>query len=125
MTDKEILKKAIEIAIENGLFSNTESSVLKADVSTQDHATQIFLTFKDWRKEEMIIRNLEIIFRHDFAKAFWKNDFWAGHISTPVGENGRGMRMSHRWQYHLQQMVLEENPINYLRKFINTEKSKS
>ncbi len=77
MTDKETLQKAIEQAIDNGLFSNTESSVLKADVSTQDHATQIFLTFKDWRKEEMIIRNLEIIFRHDFAKAFWKNDFWA------------------------------------------------
>ena len=60
-----------------------------------------------------------VIFSHDFAKAFWKNDFWAGHISTPVGDNdnGLGMRMSHSWQYHLQQMVLQENPINYLRKF--------
>lgn len=37
------------------------------------------------------------IFSHNFAKAFW-------------GEKD--------WQYHLQQMVLEEEPLNYLKKFL-------
>jgi hypothetical protein len=37
-----------------------------------------------------------IIFSHDFAKAFWRDD----------------------WKYHLQKMVLSEDPIHYLSKFI-------
>ena len=29
------------------------------------------------------------------------------------------------WQYHLQQMVLEKNPIDYLRKFVEDEKRRT
>jgi hypothetical protein len=47
------------------------------------------------------------LFHHDFAKAFWgEKDY---HL--PFGK-------IKAWQDNLQQMVLEENPIDYLRKFI-------
>ena len=42
-----------------------------------------------------------IIFSHSFAKAFWKVETYEG-----------------LWQYHLQQMVLEENPLDYISKFL-------
>jgi len=41
---------------------------------------------------------MEIIFRHDFAKAFWKKEG--------------------NWKYHLMQAVLKRKPINYLKKFL-------
>lgn len=50
----------------------------------------------------------EFIFRHDFAKAFW------GECSDQDMAAG-----SHNcWSHHLQQMVLEENPLKYLEKFL-------
>ena len=50
-------------------------------------------------------RPFQTIFSHQFAKAFWGDD---GHIleSKPA------------WEYHLQQMVLEEEPLKYLEKFL-------
>ena len=120
MKDKEVLQKSIEIAMENGMSPKTID---------KGAFFQIYWLNKGrgGSKLDKVGFSMEdcygVIFSHDFAKAFWKNDFWAAHISTPVGDNdnGLGMRMSHRWQYHLQQMVLQENPINYLRKFINTD----
>ena len=41
-----------------------------------------------------------LIFDHGFAKAFWEDD----------------------WVYHLQEMVLETRPIDYIYKFIPDEK---
>ena len=45
-----------------------------------------------------------IIFSHEFAKAFWKKDKREWY---EVG-----------WQYHLQEMVLEEEPLKYIEKFL-------
>lgn len=53
-----------------------------------------------------------IIFSHDFAKAFW------GDIAIPEGNRGQLLA----WQYHLQQMVLEEDPIKYLEQFLDENK---
>lgn len=87
-----------------------------------------------------------VIFNHDFAKAFWgekRTCFICGSTTYEVYEtnnsNGhdtdincsgcgaewmdknefseQGNTLS-AWQYHLQQMVLEEEPVNYLKKFI-------
>jgi len=41
-----------------------------------------------------------IIFSHDFAEAFWKYDITKSYL------------------YHLQQMVLEKEPLKYLEKFL-------
>lgn len=51
---------------------------------------------------------MDVIFQHNFAKAFW------GTAKTGWSANSN----EEEWQYHLQQMVLEENPIRYLEKFL-------
>lgn len=57
------------------------------------------------------VRELEgIIFNHDFAKALW------GECTTWV--RSKSGRVTHLpldgWQYHLQQMVIADDPIKYL-----------
>lgn len=50
------------------------------------------------------------IFSHYFAKAFWGEE---KSIATSL--------LLNRWQYHLQQMVLKEEPLKYLERFIRKE----
>ena len=52
-----------------------------------------------------------VIFTHKFAKKFWGEEQSFESVMVvdyPIKE----------WQYHLQQMVLEENPIQYLEQFL-------
>lgn len=102
MTQKEILQKAIEKAQSNG-FSTISFG-------------------KDISDEYMFFRIYYIIiFNHEFAEAFWQKG-WGGIKmelwEKEVGEAPYGIGQL-RWQYHLQQMVLEEEPITYLEKFIS------
>ena len=75
-----------------------------------------------------------IIFSHDFAKAFWKNETMVkdmgeeNYISRYIllGKDLDPMNPSRSyivrdypsWGYHLQQMVLEKYPLQYLAKFL-------
>jgi len=47
-----------------------------------------------------------IIFSHHFAKAFFPTT------------DGHGFHKENAWKYHLQQMVLEEEPLEYIEKFL-------
>jgi len=78
-----------------------------------DDANLIFRTSID----EIYTRPYEIlIYSNWFAKAFWGRDF--DSLSQLIEEtNGYGGDLL-RWQYHLQQMVLEEEPLKYLEKFL-------
>lgn len=51
-----------------------------------------------------------VIFTHWFAKAFWGEEDYI----LPDGESAHLWQ----WQWHLQQMVLEKNPLKYLEKFL-------
>jgi len=119
MKNEEILKKAIEKAVENGY--------------------KIYISYE---LVKMLDANLyySIILSHDFAKAFWGNekispeDFFippedfdiqdpSAHDNWYMGGGfeGYGDFLTFKgvaWQYHLQQMVLEEEPIKYLKKFL-------
>lgn len=87
MKNEEILKKAIEKAVKNG-----------------------------FKKEDGEFHHYEIIFSHDFAKAFWGV---SPHIYLNIdGVSHTSNYKLERWQYYLQQMVLEEDPIKYLEQFI-------
>ena len=66
-----------------------------------------------------------IIFSHDFAKAFWgettlflsieqEEYYYCGYENNYYADCFEGAS----WQYHLQQMVLEEEPLKYLEKFL-------
>ena len=50
-----------------------------------------------------------------FAKAFW------GEGDREGNSDWEWNYVVYRWEYHLQQMVMEENPIDYLRKFVEDE----
>ena len=59
-----------------------------------------------------------IIFSHSFAKAFWGEE--SGAIIA-IGETGETAHEQggKEWQYHLQQMMLREKPLEYLKQFLS------
>lgn len=108
MTDKEVLQKAIEIAIDNGLTEPQRSGVIRV----------LFII------NGKMVSERDLIFSHDFAKAFWGWHCSENRTEYVTYSNGAVEQEAViNWMYHLQQMVLEENPIDYLRKFIKDEKT--
>ncbi|MEK6877967.1 MAG: hypothetical protein AABY22_00085 [Nanoarchaeota archaeon] len=107
MTERAILKKAVEKATNNGFSSwfNPNYHWTKRNLETNQY--------------------FSVIFSHDFAEAFWpgyihegcylevKKEDFANHVCQYF--QGRYILA---YGYHLQQMVLEKNPILYLKRFI-------
>ena len=114
MTNEEILAKALEKAEKNGFDIKTlyprcvrkpfiKSTYIVTEGSSGNHRHSSYE---------------KVIFSHDFAKAFW-------------GEEEKGKDIKHsdllgvaitsyaQWQYHLREMVLEEDPISYLAQFLD------
>lgn len=58
-----------------------------------------------------------VIYRHDFAKAFWGEDRRVG-MYTHYMQEGNGWEMIPAWRFNLQEMVLTNDPITYLQKFL-------
>lgn len=105
MTHEEILKGAIEKAVKNGFVPPIGHITITYNVTPQygPHIRKHSKLGLEWS---------EIIFSHDFAKAFWGDEQVDGNgfrtICGPL----------EAWQYHLQQMVLEDDPIAYLQRFL-------
>jgi len=106
MSDAEILKKAIEKAVKNG-YPSIWSEYMIENSLAKDKIAQYGL-----------------VFNHPFAKAFWGEIMF---ICPNHNGESSDIRItcdlcdySYRkeWQVHLQQMVLEEEPIKYLEKFL-------
>ena len=130
-TNYQILKKIIEKAIDNGwkqeviskIYGNTES-ITSVDFAVRDTKKHMDLLIGNF-----IIYSRQMLLDHEFAKAYF-------------GEATEWMYLSHGedmdivskipnkvewhedyeerngWQYHLQQMVLCEEPLDYLKKFL-------
>ena len=101
MIDEEIIIKAIQQAVANGLTSE------KADIDLADS------------------QDYEIIFNHDFAKAFWGEEYVDDRLGESKNEWIERTGSEKNWgfhklryQYHLQQMILEKEPLKYLEKFL-------
>lgn len=141
MKNEEILKKAIEKAMANGYQARKD----KEDYLIHAEGGWYLVSPKDFSRSWGSAKdNYWAVFSHDFAKAFWgmnhicrwcgeskletKTDFLSGEKNTVcMGCGAEAMdynefpkegNMMRKWQYHLQQMVLEEDPIKYLEKFI-------
>ena len=91
MTNEQILRKAISKAIKNGLEDIPENWEEVFDIPE-------FFKLSMWAG---------IIFSHDFAKAFWGEEIIPEYF----------IKMT-QWQYHLQKMVLEKEPLKYIEKFL-------
>lgn len=96
MSDVEILQTAIRKAIELGGYVFHSGFTLRTV------------------PEKLLIqkRYYGIIFSHEFAKAFWGDE-----IRYNKTRKTKILYIS-KWAHHLQQMVLEEEPLKYLRKFL-------
>jgi len=96
MTNEEILKKAIERAIDNGWKEGKEIWFVGDS------------PFKQLDGDNFVPHE-EVIFNHNFAKAFFGEDIKKGIC---------GEEKEEPWKYHLQRLVLESDPIKYLERFI-------
>jgi len=111
MTDKEIVKRALDKAEMAGNYPMEMSGIPFDSINVQ----------------------YSIVFSHDFAKAFWGEErvHTSGMYDMKDSYNGcekndEECECDHyrkvyeiAYLYHLKQMVLEENPIQYLEKFLD------
>lgn len=114
--DNTILRKAIERAIKRGYVPN------KGYWKYSKKYLRVFTSGTN--------KHFRIIFSHLFAKSFWgefkmryydrsykdisKEDYNRINDDSLVGKE----IVNEGWQHHLQRMVLEEEPLKYLEKFL-------
>ena len=111
MTDKEILANAIDKAIANG-FIYTQNTMISLAMNENSISYHYMIS---------------IILSHSFAKVFWGEELVCSSCFKKLKEKGcvgsEAIGKHHiytivSWQGHLQQMILEEEPLKYLEKFL-------
>lgn len=117
MTNEQILKKAIEKAIKNGFNPvNDLGEVDNINVILSEDGTTGHIQFytKDGDGGGYELETVLYGLKKTFAKAFWgEKEYIIENVS-----NIRKRKGQYAWQYHLQQMVLEKEPLRYLEKFL-------
>ncbi len=112
MKNKEILKIAIEKAENNGWdLNNLLYGLFEIDNEFQIETEG---SFRDYPIKE-------IIFSHEFAKAFFGYEEICSLCLFPIGHPKQCLEWGQKdeaWRIHLQQMVLEKEPLKYLEKFL-------
>ena len=104
MTNKEILEKAIQKAIDNGWLGD----MLDLNVEEQDDGIlRIYWDNTEWSV-------LDIIVNHAFAKALWGGRRIKPGEQAPYGIGTKHNGIVASWEYHLQNMVIADDPIKYL-----------
>ncbi len=98
MKNEDILRKAIDKAINNGWEDGKE--MILDDIELHSEYYTSYEVYSTW------------IFSHDFAKAFW------GKEKVYKYDSLGWIKFVEIWQQHLQQMVLEEEPLKYLERFL-------
>ncbi|HDZ16985.1 hypothetical protein LCGC14_0641230 [marine sediment metagenome] len=119
MTNEQILKEAIEKAVKNGWERTSiepgEDFELKLDWNEFKIITEMYLIGGAKGKDYVETFNLyEILFSHDFAKALWTQKL----ITRKCRRCGYKAKPHYYYQYHLRQMVLEKEPLKYIKKFL-------
>jgi hypothetical protein len=126
MTHQEILTKAIEKAIAGGWKWHSTKHNRKF-LRTGYYLDGVGIWFEELElvdtegvPAEMVmgIDTYKTIFNHDFARALWgegtefkrdtKHELWSYDGTYSPDFEGE------TWQYHLQQMVIADDPIKYL-----------
>ena len=105
MDNKQILEKAIQKAIGGGwkpIWKGEYMGILTDIISGELYT---MWSYKNAPKPFKI--SLAFIFLDkNFAKALWGE----AEAAITIGVHG-----NHNWRYHLQEMVIAENPIKYLK----------
>ena len=120
MTDREVLFGAINKALKNGW----KSEIISKKYEKDEPITSIDFAVRDIKKHMDLlvgnfINNPYWLFDHEFAQAFWGIEtakiVW---YNENAGNKPWSFEEGFTWQIHLTKMVLEENPIQYLAKFL-------
>jgi len=130
MTNEVILKKAIEKAVGNGWNFSGEKIIESFEWNVYSCGDgSLFLEWGDSLGMEEISL-YDTIFSHSFAKAFWgEKDYWHDtkctcggvgiHISDDTHDTDcKRVKCKRGFKFHLQQLVLEPEPLKYLEKFL-------
>jgi len=104
MTQEEKLKKVIEHV---GWGKKTMPA---DDVNNKDCHFENYTGF-DWQCVLEFKSYYSLLFNHDFAKAYWGEDSPKIMVKIDIGIGTH--QDLEQWQYHLQQAVLSEDPIDY------------
>ena len=118
MGNKEIVEKAITKAIKNGwnpiddMGEVDRFKVYRADNDWKGIWIEFLTKIGDGGQLDIV----RMLFTHGFSKAFWGGEdkvrtCWA--CDGSIDMDG--------WSKHLQQMVLEKEPLKYLEKFLDKE----
>jgi len=103
----EVLEKAIDKACDNGYMQGNVPAPGQDLLALKNNLKYLYATESSDTDPE------SLIFDHDFAKAIWG--------TVPLGsmtETEELYLTGDVWKHHLQEMVLSEDPIAYLAKFI-------
>lgn len=103
MSNQEILEKAIQKAIAGGWRPEGKySQTVAFNVKTNQFETV-----------EPKLGINDIIFSREFAKVLWGEEQLIQEVNNEE-LTGRTAVLDKSWQYHLQQMVIADDPIEYL-----------
>lgn len=113
MTNKEIQIKLLHKYIE------------KCDFKDRDlyfNLTSSFVKELEKESDDCIIKAIiAFIFSHNFAQVFWGEKRETRHLYVPEEAGMFGLSVTKTlpaWMYHLQEMVLEKEPLKYIEKFL-------
>lgn len=120
MSNEEILKKAIEKAIKGGWRPPFQDDDVFLGIKGVSLYGLAGFSRKKYQKltlnkamRGVVINYHDFIFSHDFAKAFFgKTEYIYAPNGEVCGFKNRG------WKEELKNMVISENPIKYLEKFL-------
>lgn len=128
MTNKEILEKAIQKAIDGGwqpegfTYVDVEAPYKLSKIEESGYDLYIWYAGSNGGSESFKFEP-SLIFNHDFAKALWGEDFdHAGYgfkkqMNTRYGvitEEYNFEMSDAKWKIKLAQMVIADDPIRYL-----------
>ncbi len=128
MTDKEVLEKAIGIALANGwdILEAYEAPEWWVEMLSTGKVDEPTLTMLLGKKDHYVCFTMNprmVLLDQEFAKALWGEDTSIPEIKGKplVHIQGNGLSILPAWKRHLQAMVIAPNPLEYLKEHIPDE----
>lgn len=114
MTNAEILKKAIQKALDRGWPSILAASLVDWNVS-QDPINGKLVVAQSISARHVSLQSFEeVIYDRYFTKALWGDEEYMCLCAYEDWCCQEDCSSKPMWQYHLQQMVIAEDPIKYM-----------
>lgn len=114
MTNEEILQNVVEKANVNGAGIGQYAS---GDLGWADYGPRYAFDAL-YGSHDASPYYRQIIFSHQFAKAFWGEKFVDVETGDLCYHQIELIHQIEAWKHHLSKMVLEPEPLKYLEKFL-------